>query len=792
MPATRIRVRGQVQGVGFRPFVYRLAAELGLTGWVLNDADGVEIEAQGSEEALDALRLRLKDEAPDLARVDEVTVSPAAVDPQRADFRILASRGGHAHTAITPDAAICAACLEDILDPANRRYRYPFTNCTHCGPRYTITRHLPYDRPSTSMAKFVQCPDCQAEYDDPLDRRFHAQPNACAVCGPQLTLVDADGHLLVYEDAIASTVSLLRAGKILAVKGLGGFHLMCDARNRAAVERLRMRKQREEKPFAVMLAGMAAVAEFAHCSEDESRLLQARERPIVLLAKRTGCDYALPGVAPGLAELGVLLPYTPLHYLLFHQAAGRPEDGAWLAEPQELALVCTSANPGGEPLVTGNDEALRRLGGIADAFLMHDRDIVVGCDDSVVRGGALNVKGETLKVKGEEGTSNVSPLTSNLHFIRRARGYTPRAIKLARAGKSVLACGGWFKNTICLTRGDEAFVSQHIGDLDNAATCRAMEEAVRHLMEVLEIDPEIVAHDLHPDFFSSRFAADFSRHHGIPVIGVQHHHAHIAAVLAEHRIDGPALGVALDGIGLGEDGRAWGGELLRVDGARCERLGHLRELALPGGDRAAREPWRMAASALHALGRGSEIGQRFSGDGAATVQQMLEKNLNSPPTSSCGRLFDAAAGLLGVRDIAAFEGQAAMQLEGLAAKHDMVAPLAGGYLVENGVLDFRPLLKRLADERDAAFGAALFHATLAQGLTEWAEQAALREGLERVAFAGGCLLNSRLRAELSRLLRQRGLAFCHANQVPPNDGGLSLGQAWIAMQGETLAWSAKK
>ena len=821
MPATRIRVRGQVQGVGFRPFVYRLAAELGLSGWVLNDADGVEIEAQGSEEALAALCLRLKNEAPDLARVDEVSALPAEVDPQRSGFSILASRGGHAHTAITPDAATCPACLADILDPANRRYRYPFTNCTHCGPRYTITRRLPYDRPSTSMAKFVQCPACQGEYDEPLDRRFHAQPNACPACGPRLTLTDAAGRPLGSEDAIASTVALLRAGKILAVKGLGGFHLMCDARKGEAVARLRQRKQREEKPFAVMLAGAASLAPFAACDEDELKLLAARERPIVLLQKRPGCDEILPGVAPGMGELGVLLPYAPLHYLLFHQAAGRPDGTAWLDAPQDMVLVCTSANPGDEPLVIGNDEALQRLGGIADAFLMHDRDIVVRCDDSVVRGehetpsplagegggeGAAtasphpNLLGihphPNLPLEGE-GTIALSPacgrelerglgekgqtLLARVCFIRRARGYTPRAIKLAQAGPSVLACGGWFKNTVCLTRGKEAFLSQHIGDLDNASTCRSLEESAQHLMSVLEIEPETVAHDLHPDFFSSRFAADFARQHRIPALAVQHHHAHIAAVMAEHGLTGPVLGLALDGVGLGSDGAAWGGELLRVEGANFERLGNLQELALPGGDRAAREPWRMAASALHALGRGGEIERRFALPAAATLREMLERGVNAPATSSCGRLFDAAAGLLGIREIAAFEGQAAMLLEGLAERQGTVAALERGYTIEQGKLGFLPLLECLADTGDAGFGAALFHATLAAGLADWLVAAMEKTGLNDVALGGGCFLNRLLSADLALRLENRGARVYRARQAPPNDGGLSLGQAWVAM-----------
>jgi hydrogenase maturation protein HypF len=580
---SRIRVRGIVQGVGFRPFVYRLAHELNLCGWVRNDAEGVEIMAQGNR--LAELLRRLVADAPMLARVDELSATP--VESEALDgFVILKSVGGHAHTGIAPDAAICPDCMAEIFDPGNRRYRYPFSNCTHCGPRYTITRHLPYDRPNTSMADFVLCQECSSEYHDPLDRRFHAQPNACPVCGPRLTLHDAKGQAVASNDPIAAALAQLQAGQILAIKGLGGFHLMSDARNCDATARLRKLKQRDEKPFAVMLAGYASVAQFARSSESERELLESGERPIVLLLKLAATDAMLPGIAPGMHELGVMLPYTPLHYLLFFEAAGRPQSG--IESPQSLALLCTSANPGGEPLVTDNFEALSRLQGIADGFLLHDRDIVVRCDDSVVR------------------TLNVKP-GRDLQFIRRARGYTPRAIKLAKTGRSVLACGGWYKNTLCLTRGNEAFLSQHIGDLNNASTCRSLEETAQHLMQVLEIEPEMVVHDLHPDFYSSHYAATFASTRGIPLLGIQHHHAHIAAVLAEHGLAEPVLGLALDGVGLGSNGNAWGGELLRVEQASFERLGHFHELALPGGDRAAREPWRMAASALHALGRGMEI-----------------------------------------------------------------------------------------------------------------------------------------------------------------------------------------
>ncbi|HEX5865772.1 MAG TPA: carbamoyltransferase HypF, partial [Casimicrobiaceae bacterium] len=685
-----VRVRGAVQGVGFRPFVYRLAHELALTGWVGNDGAGVIIEVQGAATEIDRFVQRLSADAPPLARVERVETHEQSPRPAAADFAIVESKGGLVTTSVPADAAVCEDCLRELFEPRDRRYRYAFINCTQCGPRYTITRALPYDRAQTSMSGFAQCPACLAEYTSPEHRRFHAEPNACPACGPRLALVDAAGQAFA-GDPIAATLARLLAGEIVAVKGLGGFHLACNARDAGAVARLRSRKHREEKPFAVMIANAASARPWATCAAGERALLESPERPIVLLRKNPGADTALAGIAPGLGWLGVMLPYTPLQYLIFHEAAGRLTGTAWMREVSDLALVMTSANPGGEPLVTGNDEALARLAGIADAVLLHDRDIVARCDDSVVRLGATHAP----------------------QFIRRARGYTPRPVKLARAGPSILATGAYLKNTVCVTRGDEAFLSSHIGDLDNATTCEALLEGVDHLCAVLDVTPDAVAHDLHPDFFSTRFAASFAEEHGLPAVPVQHHHAHIAAVAAEHRYTAPLLGLALDGVGLGDDGAAWGGELLWVDGAKWRRLGHLGELKLPGGDRAAREPWRMAASALHRLGRGDEITARFASQSAApAVAGMLERNLNCPATSSTGRLFDAAAGLLGMRAVMAFEGQAAMQLEGLADRHGAVAPAGQLFGIDDeGTLDLTPLIARIADERDAGYGAALFHAT---------------------------------------------------------------------------------
>jgi hydrogenase maturation protein HypF len=755
----RLRVRGQVQGVGFRPFVYRLATDLALGGRVLNDGAGVEIEVEGSVDRLDRFAQRLRSDLPRLARIDSVE-SRDDVPSGEASFRIDASQGGRVMTGVTPDAAICAECLADLFDPGNRRWRYAFTNCTHCGPRYTITGALPYDRPQTSMAKFEQCPACQSEYDSPLDRRFHAQPNACPVCGPRLALWDGAGRAIDCEDPLTETLARLQAGEIVAVKGLGGFHLACDARNTAAVAKLRARKQREEKPFAVMVANAASVAQFA-CADGPAReLLESVERPIVLVGKTPSCDVALAGVAPGMSSVAVMLPYTPLQFLLFHEAAGRPSSTAWLTEAQPLALVMTSANPGGEPLVIDNTEAVERLGGIADALLVHDRDILIRCDDSVIRSAARGTR----------------------TFLRRARGYTPTSIRLASAGPPVLAVGAYLKNTICVTRGDEAFVSQHIGSLDNAPTCTALCESVRHLLDVLEVSPAIVAHDLHPDFYSTRFAARFAAEAGLRLVGVQHHHAHIAAVAAEHGLQ-EVLGVALDGVGLGDDGGSWGGELLQVDGARSRRIGHLRELPLAGGDRAAREPWRIAAAVLHMLGRSEEIVRKFDEPAAPMVRQMLQQGLNTPLTSSMGRWFDAAAGLLGVRNRQSYEGQAPMLLEGLAARHGPAAPLASGWVLGDDLtLDLLPLAAAMLEISGPARGAALFHATLVEALADWVTQAARATKLSKIVFGGGCFMNAILASGLRERLGGAGLDVFEAEQAPANDGGVSLGQAWVAQR----------
>jgi hydrogenase maturation protein HypF len=753
----RIRVRGVVQGVGFRPFVWRVATDLGLAGHVCNDGGGVSIDVQGAPEALQALRARLGTTPPPRARVDAIECEECAPEPRPDGFNVVESRATTTATAIGHDTATCPACLAEMFDPLDRRYRYALTNCTDCGPRYTVTESLPYDRARTSLAPFPLCEACGREYRDPAHRRFHAEATACPACGPTLSLVGgADG-----EDPIAGTLRLLRAGAIVAIKGLGGYHLACDATRADAVARLRARKHREEQPFAVMFADLPSLERYVAATTAEAALIASAERPIVLLPRRIDAP-PLEGVADGFDRLGAMLPYTPVQYLLFHEAAGRPAGTGWLAFPQALVLVMTSANLHDEPLVIDDREARTALADIADAWLLHDRRIVVRCDDSVMR------------VRGGAG-----------RFLRRARGAAPRAIALRSAGRSVLAVGAHYKATACVTRAAEAFLTPHIGDLDRAPTRRAFDGAVAQLLALTETRPQAVAHDLHPDFHGTRLAVRLAQEWGVPLVPVQHHHAHVAAVLAEHGHEGPALGLALDGIGHGTDGGAWGGELLRVDGAHCERLGHLRTLPLAGGDRAAREPWRLAAAVLSALGRGDEIAIRFGAQSSAgAVAHLLQLRL-APLTSSLGRWFDAAAALAGLVPVATFEGQAAMQFEALAARAGEVAPAALADLDDNGILDLLPLLVPLAngvalDQQPHA--SAAFHGGLAVALADWAGWAAGRSGIDVVACGGGCLQNDVLAIALRRELTARGLTMLEAAQVPPNDGSISLGQCWVAQR----------
>jgi hydrogenase maturation protein HypF len=756
-----IRVAGIVQGVGFRPFVWRLAKELNLVGWVRNNSEGVEIVAEGMDSQLDALMCRLRNEAPPLARVDSLD-AVAASPTGKADFTILESSGGTTSTAIGPDVATCPDCLKELFDSSNRRWRHAFITCTHCGPRYTVTRTLPYDRPQTSLAPFPLCTSCAAEYALQSDRRFHAETTCCPVCGPQLVLHDIEGKIL-DGDPIATTLSLLKSGAIVAIKGLGGFHLACDARNPEVVEHLRLRKNREMKPFAIMVANIASLVPYAQTSDHERVLLESRERPVVLLHANPDSTTNLSGVAPELAWLGVMLPTTPIHYLLFHEAAGRPSSGDWLNQAQDLVLVMTSANLGGEPIVRANGEAIERLAGIADAILDHNRDILACCDDSVIRAS-----------------------DTGFQFIRRSRGYSPGAIRLPFAGPAVLSFGAYLKNTVAVTRADEAFLSPHIGDLDTAATCDFLGNTVTRLLDLLEVKPAIVAHDLHPDYFSTQAAIEFASSHGLPTLAVQHHHAHIAAVCAEHGQVAPVLGLALDGVGLGSDGEAWGGELLRVSGAHFTRIGCLRPLPLPGGDRAAREPWRMAAAVLHELGRNSDISHRFCQPAATTIAAMLQRNLNCPRTSSMGRVFDAAAGMLGLCPKMDYEAQAAIFIEQAATRyiesHGWPADSRGNWLLDgSGQLDLLPLLASLDGADDVGFASARFHACLVAAIAEWVMQAVAATRLDTIAFGGGCFLNALLFRGLRQNLEKRGLRVIFPVRAPPGDAGVALGQAWVAI-----------
>ncbi|GAB4287627.1 MAG: carbamoyltransferase HypF [Roseovarius sp.] len=730
------RIRGRVQGVGFRPFVASLAARHGISGHVLNDAEGVLIAAEGADPA--AFLAAIRTQAPPLARIDAIEAAPEQATGETG-FAIRESlRAGRVAASIPPDAAVCPECVSEMFDPADRRHLYPFLSCTHCGPRYTITRALPYDRPQTSMAGFALCPACAAEYADPADRRYHAQPVACPACGPRMDM---------GADEIMARV--LR-GQIVAVKGIGGFHLCCDARNEAAVAALRARKHRPAKPFAVMVLNLASARRLAPVDAAGAALLAGPERPVVILPDR---GLLAPSVGAGLGTLGLMLAYAPLHYLMFHAALGGPSGTGWLQAPCDLALVMTSANPGGEPLVTDEGEAAVRLAGIADAIAGHDRPIVTRCDDSVAR-----------VVAG-------APV-----FLRRARGFTPDPLPLAEDGPAVLALGGLLKVAPCLARGRSALLGQHVGDVENRATRRFLTEVAAHLEHLLDCAPEAIACDAHPDYPTSRLAREMAQARGVPLVAVNHHQAHLAALAAEAGIAGPLCGLVLDGFGLGPDGGIWGGEFLRLAGTGCARLGHLAPLALPGGDTAAREPWRVAAGVLHDLGQGAEIAVRFDHPQASALMRLLAA-APVPRTSSAGRLFDAAAALLGLRLINRFEGEAAMALEATAQGRAEI--LTGGWRLAGGVLDLAPLMARLAEIRDPARGAALFHGTLAAALAELVA-ARLPAGETRVALAGGCAVNRLLTETLAARLAGRGIALILPRHAPPGDGGLALGQALVA------------
>lgn len=747
--ARLFRVTGLVQGVGFRPTVHRIAHELDLAGEVFNDAEGVGVVLEGPEERVLHFPEALREQKPPLARIDDIVMTEVPVTGRTA-FTITKTKGGHVRTGITADAATCDACLEDLFSPTNRRWRYAFTNCTHCGPRFTITKHLPYDRPQTTMAPFAMCPDCLNEYEDPLDRRFHAQPNACPVCGPQLVVTDAARHPLA-GDPIRVAVEALRNGKIVAVKGLGGFHLACDARNPKAVSLLRERKHRDEKAFALMAQSVASVRRIAHMTPEEEELLTSVARPIVLLKKRP--DVGLEGIAPGLVDVGVMLPYTPLHWLLFHTFAGEPEGVAWTQDASDTLLVMTSANPSGEPLVIDNEEAYERLGGLADVFLLHNRDILIRCDDSVVR----FVAGKPL-------------------FVRRARGYVPNPIPLKRSMPSVAATGPYLKNTGALIREKELYLTQHVGDLEGLGTRKALEEAIDHLAGLYEISPKAWASDTHPDFYSTTLAETRARAGELPHFTIQHHAAHIATVMAEANVS-EGVGLVLDGTGLGDDGTIWGGELLHVNPRGWRRLGHLRALPLPGGDTAVREPRRVAAAILTLLGREDEIEKRWPDLPGAAHFGKLVRSPSVAMASSTGRLFDAASALLGLVAVQHDEARAAMLLEAEASRIADAPLWRDAVRVEAGVLDPLPIFDRMLAEPDRAVAAAGFIRTLACGFASLVRDSGVTG---RIAVTGGCVIDRPFTEALLSNLASIGVEGVLPRMSPPGDGGVAAGEAWLA------------
>jgi hydrogenase maturation protein HypF len=761
----RARVQGTVQGVGFRPYVFHLASELGLGGYVLNDELGVLVEVEGPPGRVEEFLARLGPEAPPMAAVGRVDVEEAAVLGE-GEFRIAASeRGAEADVPISPDAATCSDCLRELLDPADRRYRYPFINCTNCGPRFTIVRGVPYDRPRTTMASFAMCAACTAEYEDPLDRRFHAQPNACPECGPRARLVDAAGRQLAgngHRDAVAAAAAEVAAGRIIAVKGMGGFHLACRADDEAAVAALRGRKHREDKPFALMAPSLASARELVELSERDEALLAGREAPIVIARRRSSAPVA-DAAAPRSGDLGVMLPYSPLHHLLLRDAGA--------------TLVMTSGNVSDEPIAYRDAEAVERLSSIADAFLVHDRPIHMRTDDSVVR----SIRGGMI-------------------LLRRSRGYVPREIELPFDGRAALGCGAELKNTFCLAKGRRAWVGHHIGDLKNYETLRSMVEAIAHFERLFCVEPEVVAHDLHPDYLSTRYALDRS---GVDPVGVQHHHAHLAACLAEHSELGDAVGAIYDGSGFGADGSVWGGELLAGDIGRSERIGLLLPVPLPGGDAAVREPWRMACSWLGAISGDDPPplprGLAADVDPAAwgRVSELARARAASPLTSSVGRLFDAIAALCGVCTRVNYEGQAAAELEAASDPGQEPYPLP---LVEGGGIDGAPDSALVLDARetiaavlrDLGRGEApariggRFHAALAAASASALEVGAERTGSGTAVLSGGAFQNRILLEATRHRLLGAGLRVLVPQRLPPNDGGIAFGQVAAARAREPL------
>ncbi len=751
-----VRIEGIVQGVGFRPFVYALALRHGLTGWVLNDEQGVQIEVEGDEGQVASFLSELS-LPPPLAVVEGTRVTYGTPAGYK-DFAIRRSRGGKERLAlISPDMTTCEDCRRELFDPRDRRFRYPFINCTNCGPRFTIITDIPYDRPKTTMASFSMCPLCSREYHNPDDRRFHAQPNACPACGPTVELRDKTGGEVLGADPIGETLILLKAGKIVAIKGLGGFHLACDAAQEAAVSLLRGRKYREDKPFALMCRDLTAIEGICDVDDAARELLTGRERPIVILPRRApapGAASVASSVAPGQGTLGVMLPYTPLHHLLL-------SDGL-------TCLVMTSGNRSDEPIAYCDAEAMERLGGIADFFLVHNREIHTRCDDSVVK-----------------------PFRGEATFMRRARGFVPLPLRwkrpLKREGRSVLACGAEGKNTFCLTKGGYAFLSHHIGDLENFETMQSFEQGIELIKRLFQIGPEAVCHDLHPDYLSTRYAQALD----IPKIGVQHHFAHALSCMAEHALEGPALAVVMDGSGYGEDGTVWGGEFLEVTARAYTRLGHLRPIPLPGGDRAAREPWRMAAAYLERLyGRAEGVDIPFVRglDFAkwTLLREAGQAGINAPLCSSTGRLFDAVSALIGVRGRINYEGQAAIELEQMASGGEQgeypfeIAEEEGSFILNPDTM-VAAIVEEVKKGAEHSIIAARFHNAMARGIARMAAQMREATGVSDIVLSGGVFQNHLLLGRTWDLLAGGDFKVYIHHQVPANDGGIALGQAYHAV-----------
>jgi hydrogenase maturation protein HypF len=752
-----LAVRGVVQGVGFRPFIYRIAHEERLAGLIGNDTGGVTIEVEGAADRVDEFVRRVRADAPPLARVDSISVRELAPTGETGFLIVASEVVGRVNTGIPADAATCVDCLRELFDSKDRRFGYPFLNCTNCGPRFTITRSIPYDRPQTSMANFKMCSACQAEYDDPANRRFHAQPNACWECGPRVWLVEAEGSGRVAEqvEAVAACVDRLARGEIVAIKGIGGFHLSVDATNESAVQRLRERKHRYGKPLAVMVKDLSAARELCALTSEEERLLQSVSRPIVLARKRSSNGIAA-SVAPGIPWLGVFLPYAPLQHLLFADARIR-------------ALVMTSANLSEEPIAIDNDEAQERLAGIADAFLLHDREILQRCDDSVV-----------------------AVVDGAPQLLRRARGFVPLAVEIPMEAPPLLAVGGHLKNAFALARGRHVYQSQHLGDLENLKGLEFFEESLAHLMRTFEVSPTTVVHDLHPGYLSTEWARRWARERGLETIGVQHHHAHVAGCMAEHGLT-EAIGLALDGTGYGIDGKIWGGEVLiaRLDG--FERFAHLEYVPMPGGDAAVKQPWRMAFAALRTAGVTADVAMKLTGassDEARVLGQMIERKINTPMTSSLGRLFDAVAAVVLERRTVDYEAQAAIELEGIAVDDedgpDYQFEISRGDPETKGPLQIRTtsMWRQLLADLDAGVNkpqiSARFHAGVANAFMEVAVAARAATGLRKVVLSGGCMHNRRLARLLRVKLEREGFEVCQHVQVSPGDGGLSYGQAVVA------------